>query len=1174
MKKFLLLALCGFLLTVSVTAQTSISGKVIDIDNNEDVLYGTVKLLQGDQLIQGTQTDWEGKYSFSSIDPGTYTLEFSYVGLQTKRIEGFEAFMNKVNVMDVQMTGAAVDLAVIEIVAYEVPLIQQDNTTQGKTVTAKQIRNLPTKNINAIASTTAGVGSADEGGALTIRGQRSSGTVYIVDGVRTRNGLPPSSEISQLQVMIGGLPASVGDAIGGAISVSTKKPSPRLKVSTEFETSQFLDPYGYNFGNVSVSGPIIKGKGEGNKGTNILGFRAYGQIDRSEDSDPTAGGRYRIKEAVFNDLSANPITLIDGIPTPKAELLGEDDVELLDYNKNVDRLSYAVGAKLYLRINSSMDFDIGGDYRGNERHFTPGGWNLLNYSNNPITKSNGIRGFVRFKHRISGTPDFSASATEGDEEEARKKSPLIQNAQYAIQVGYDQGSGTTFDERHEDRFFDYGYVGKWDEAQIPFIGGRSGRHLGYFNGLNGYQGNFNINPGLAAYNNYLVDYDAKSDFLLQNGRVPTFLSAYGTHTGVNAIYNSYNKNENNQYSLDVRGSFDINPGGKAGKHSLIFGLTYEQREDRSWTINPRALWQLGEGLQNSHFDGIDTLNVVGQDTLPGGELVDLYANFFQPDAQGVFLRRVRQKLGLNMADPVFISSLDDISVLSLDLFSSDELTNANLLGYYGYDYLGNKIGGEVTFDDFFTQRDETGLRVDRFDANTKVLKDPYSLYEYYTASEFESRNPNMNLKPSSLDNIGDDFAVYVDDPSANTPTVRGYRSGDVWYTANGTKVNDPFVIFGSESANPALVRPNERIKDTDYDPNTSFEDYKPELVWMPRLAFSFPISKDANFFAHYDVLVQRPSNILATPLTYYYFFENTGILNNPSLTSQKTVDYEVGFKKKVSRTSAITLAAYYREMRDMIQSRNFVYAYPKTYESYGNLDFGTSKGFSISYDMRRTNNVQLTASYTLQFADGTGSSTTSQRGLSSRGNIRTITPLSFDERHRLSASIDYRYRSGKKYNGPKIAGKDIFANAGVNLQTTVVSGRPYTRAIVPQRFGAGGIQGDLNSARLPWTYRLDLRVDKSFSLAKFGKEGTKKRPLEGNVYLRISNLLDTRNIIGVYRYTGSATDDGYLNTSDGQNQLGAAFDQVAAENSYNWALTNIDNFSLPRRIRLGARFDF
>ena len=118
----------------------------------------------------------------------------------------------------------------------------------------------------------------------------------------------------------------------------------------------------------------------------------------------------------------------------------------------------------------------------------------------------------------------------------------------------------------------------------------------------------------------------------------------------------------------------------------------------------------------------------------------------------------------------------------------------------------------------------------------------------------------------------------------------------------------------------------------------------------------------------------------------------------------------------------------------MIQSRILTNTYPVTrYETFDNLDFGTVKGFSFSYDLRRTGNLELQANYTLQFADGSGSNAFSSRGINSRGALRTLFPLSFDERHRFNAIIDYRYASGNNYNGPRIgdvAAHPRFATAG------------------------------------------------------------------------------------------------------------------------------------------------
>jgi hypothetical protein len=254
----------------------------------------------------------------------------------------------------------------------------------------------------------------------------------------------------------------------------------------------------------------------------------------------------------------------------------------------------------------------------------------------------------------------------------------------------------------------------------------------------------------------------------------------------------------------------------------------------------------------------------------------------------------------------------------------------------------------------------------------------------------------------------------------------------------------------------------------------------------------------------------------------------------------------------------------------MIQLRTF-FPVPlvNQYTTFDNQDFGTVKGFSFQYDLRRTGNVSLNANYTLQFADGTGSDPESQRGLTNRGNLRTLFPLSFDERHRINVVMDYRYGSGKTYNGPSIAGIDIFANAGLNLQAVAVSGRPYTAKLVPSELGGTGTVGSLNGARKPWNFTLNLRVDKNFSLGdKLGL----------NVYLRVSNVLDRRNIINVYPATGSSEDDGFLRSYFGELQLqsivdsGRSIDSYLA--SYQWRILNDDFFSLPRRMFVGAILDF
>jgi hypothetical protein len=69
-----------------------------------------------------------------------------------------------------------------------------------------------------------------------------------------------------------------------------------------------------------------------------------------------------------------------------------------------------------------------------------------------------------------------------------------------------------------------------------------------------------------------------------------------------------------------------------------------------------------------------------------------------------------------------------------------------------------------------------------------------------------------------------------------------------------------------------------------YDPNSSFVKYTAKYTFMPRLQFSFNITDKAQFFAHYDILSQRPQSRNQLNLAeYLYWQENTGVKNNPNL---------------------------------------------------------------------------------------------------------------------------------------------------------------------------------------------------------------------------------------------------------------------------------------------------
>jgi len=239
MKQILtLLFLCLFS-SVLVFGQASgeIQGKVTDAKSGEPIPFANVNVTINGALA-GVQTDFDGFYSIKPIPAGEYTVKVSFVGYATQQIEKVLVRTDKITFLDVQLKEEGTVLNEVEIVAYKVPLLQADETATGGTITKEEIQNLPTRNVQSIASQTAGVYQADEGSNLNVRGARAEATDYYIDGIKVRGSSTlPASAIEQLSVITGGLPARYGDATGGVINITTRGPSSTFSGGIEYHDS-------------------------------------------------------------------------------------------------------------------------------------------------------------------------------------------------------------------------------------------------------------------------------------------------------------------------------------------------------------------------------------------------------------------------------------------------------------------------------------------------------------------------------------------------------------------------------------------------------------------------------------------------------------------------------------------------------------------------------------------------------------------------------------------------------------------------------------------------------------------------------------------------------------------------------------------------------------------------
>jgi len=1239
MIKKLLLTL-GIVLFCSSLAfsQGTIKGKVTD-QGGGAIEFAQVFLKKDGSPVNFSMTDGDGNYHFYGVPAGTYDITFDAEMITSCGKKETESGIKLSNGQDL-FVNHKINCSAIEVdevtVVWKEPVFKADNTKTATTMDAESIKQTPGRSITGALASSEGVTSVD-GSLTSVRGARSDGQKTMIDGmvVRGTGGVSMAS-VEQAELIQGGIPAEYGDGTSFMV-ITTKGISKALHGSAELRGS--IEGYNDFLGEFSLTGPILKGK----KSTDParIGFMITGDASYTKDGSPAQGGTWRATDETIDYLIKNPLRYSNteiGANYANGEYLTEESFYKKRVRDHAATQNYLGQAKLDFLFGkqNNISLSIGGMYEYTKGH----GWGissaLFNAQNNSTTTYNTWRINAKFQHRIP-----------------LDTSSVFDNIMYNINVNYTHWSSLTQDSRHKKNLFNYGHIGYFRTTKAKYfqVGDIEIDSIIYHNvniltniydsivdysatpwGSN--DESLISNPDLIYYVTNFTDRYSPSTIYDYFGVIPYNLtlyqtfgallngdspnSIYGLFSAPGTVYNSYSRSEESQIGANASLSLSVKD------HDIKLGYQFEKRTSRAFSVAPVGLWTLMRSSANSHISELDLDNpyFVGQDTV----MYDLY---FDGDNQTTFDRNLRSSLGLdpNGTDWIDVDNLDP-NTFDLGMFSPGELFNGGntYISYYGYDYTGSKkTKTKTNIEQFFTELDangdntyrvgayepvymamyiqdkfsiqnsllfNVGVRIDRFDANQSVLKDPYLFRDSYTVGEVRGSFDSKYIPG----NAEDDWVVYVNqldgtlDPD-NTNIV-AFRKGNTWYNAEGAEVTDPTTVLGA-TGGPILKKalPSTYVSKVDYD---AFEDYKPQWSVMPRLSFSFPVSNKSLFYAHYNIITSRPTNLRLDPISYLwidkYGSSSSSVINNPRLKPSKTIDYELGFRQAIGENSALSLAAYYREERDQIQAYRYSGAYPTTYYSYDNIDFGTVQGFTVSYDLQRTKNITLRASYTLQFAKGTGSSSTSGLAIIASGqpNLRTLTNLSFDQRHKLAAMIDYRFRWGGDYNGPtthketkdgKQKETKILEGFGVNINFSAGSGMPYSRSSKPYSIYVSGtksqLSGTINGSNMPWIFQCDLRINKSFMLS-LKKDDKGKTTMKGflDVYLEVLNLFNFKNVIYVYEYTGNADDDGYLTATEYQQQINS---QVSVD-SYRWyygmRMADPYNYTRPTRVVLGVSFSF
>ena len=425
---------------------------------------------------------------------------------------------------------------------------------------------------------------------------------------------------------------------------------------------------------------------------------------------------------------------------------------------------------------------------------------------------------------------------------------------------------------------------------------------------------------------------------------------------------------------------------------------------------------------------------------------------------------------------------------------------------------------------------------------------------------YEASNGRIKVKENDKDDIAAgrlgpakpfNFSFFVQDKMEYEGLVlRGGIRYDLF---------NPGVKRLKDLSNPTRFGTNQQLDPEDY------ESAKNDQKVSPRFSVSFPVSEKTQFRMSYGKFFQQPNlqDLYVSP----DFLERQSIappfattVGNPNLKAETSTQYEVGIRRALNEKVAIDINAYYKDIVDLINSRAITSS-PNGLIISDNLDEGVVQGVNISLEVRRLSKFSGRLSYTMQSARGSGSGENSGFRAAWLGysDAKFNAPLNFDQRHTINGSLDIRNAKGE---GPEVAGNRVLENAGLNFVVSAGSGFPYTPTEITKYAFAGvpaaRVTARRNSQNQPWTFRVDMKADKTFNIAG---------NMSLNVYVQVLNLLDKKNVLNIYTATGRPDDDGFLATPG--LQLSSR-----ERNQYDILFHDGFNWDTPRQARLGVIFNF
>lgn len=1064
-----------------------IKGIVTDKATGEPLPGASVQI-EGTSM--GAMTGPDGEYRIFMVPPGTYNLKVSTISYSSVLVEGVQVNTDLTNEQNVTLESSVTDLGTVIKVSANRDKIDKYEVSSKTSISASEIKSRPVTNVDELLQSTAGVVTTNDG-EIIIRGGRAGEVSYIVDGVSIDDplgGQGPSNiglsltsgSIQEINIIKDGFDPEYGNALSGIVQITTQTgSSEKTNLTVQYITDDFgnsnLNEYSENYDNMyfTISGPDPILK-------NKL-FPALG-LNFLEDKEVTYFFFAEMTKTNtpydYSEYSSPTTQPIYG----SFNLLG---FNLPDRQYN----DYTINANILLKPANTMKL-------------------IFSYKNSYNRQTSFYSGDWQYRYSPNTAP---IGTTKWQSYSMEMTHQLSKNMHYYIKASYynrdvywkpgdpnNPGQGLNPDDflsyNQYERYDDNNDNGVYDAPEPVIEVYADSMVIGNDLSASGY-----TYPGTFNYEWHPVEdnvqggYQILSDFRFNSGA--TFeAEPYADLNG-----NGYWDGGDYLYDTDGDGTFDPSRADVIDEHDPEPYIDGDQSLGEPFTdVNHNGIYDIGIDIFIKSSDNTNQdLDRNSSYTPPLNYLWSAEIPYIDRNGNGIF------DMPNNQYDP------------------GEPFTDVNGNGIYDY-------GGSNTFLNPGTYESETvwhHRQIEQYTLESRVYRqlgnhelkggallkkehllkqDIRSLEQPYTGRDDGGIYPGIGELRDFYDYEPLSGAIYFRDNLEYGSMIAslGFRY-DFYLQTNGLEA-----VAAQDDLGSGVIL-GDRQK------------------FSPRIGFSYPISDKAKIHFNYGHFYQLPS--------YSYMFDrNTAsasandVVGNYNLDYVKTIQYSFGVKYAMTEDYTIDVSGYFKDEFDKINSANIrLGGGALVVQQYENRDYGRSRGFEVTIDKRGGRLINGEINYTYAFAYGKQSQTResyfedfylSREPLSEK-------PLDNDVRHQLNCGIQLVIPNSMK---PNLFGVPIPNGWTLSVQGSFESGRPFTPGDqYPNLDVEENLDIQENSLRMPSRLNFDIRFEKYFKMVS----------LNWRFIVWVDNLLDNRNVRGVYGNTGRAD----TRQTDGYNVTGGTF---------------------------------